>query len=122
MTSVLQPVSRSGDWHERSRGRAGMIGLIIAEGSLLAIFVVAYLFYIGKSLHGPYPKEVLEVPIVNTMCLLASSVSHRRAGGTRPASGRLGSGRHVVTTDSRAGRHLPRRHRASGAGSSSIRG
>jgi cytochrome c oxidase subunit III len=75
MTSVLQPVSRSGDGHELSRGRAGMIGLIIAEASLLAIFVVAYLFYIGKSLHGPYPKDVLEVPIFNTLCLLASSVT-----------------------------------------------
>jgi cytochrome c oxidase subunit 3 len=75
MTSVLQPVSRSGDWHELSRGRAGMIGLIIAEASLLGIFVVAYLFYIGKSLNGPYPNEVLEVPVLNTISLLASSVT-----------------------------------------------
>jgi cytochrome c oxidase subunit 3 len=75
MTSVLPPVSRSGDWHELSRGRAGMIGLIIAEASLLGIFVVAYLFYIGKSLSGPYPNEVLEVPVLNTLCLLASSVT-----------------------------------------------
>src|SRR5215217_9538618 len=75
MTSVLQPVSQSGDWHQLSGGRAGMIGLIIAEASLLAIFVVAYLFYIGKSLNGPYPKDVLEVQIFNTLCLLASSVT-----------------------------------------------
>jgi cytochrome c oxidase subunit 3 len=94
MTSVLQPVSRSGDWHQLSRGRAGMIGLIIAEASLLGIFVVAYLFYIGKSLSGPYPNEVLEVPVLNTMCLLASSVTVgltvralRQGGGVRPASG-----------------------------------
>jgi cytochrome c oxidase subunit III len=52
-----------------------MIGLIIAEASLLGIFVVAYLFYIGKSLSGPYPSEVLEVPVLNTICLLASSVT-----------------------------------------------
>ena len=38
------------------RGRAGMIGLIVAEASLFAVFVVAYLFYIGKSLNGPYPE------------------------------------------------------------------
>jgi cytochrome c oxidase subunit III len=93
MTSVWPPVSRSGDWQQLSRGRAGMIGLIIAEASLLAIFVVAYLFYLGKSLHGPYPKDVLEVPILNTLCLLASSVTvglavralrqgHRRWVGT----------------------------------------
>jgi cytochrome c oxidase subunit 3 len=69
------PSMLSGDWSELSRGRAGMIGLIVAEASLLGIFVVAYLFYIGKSLHGPYPQDVLEVPIFNTMCLLASSAT-----------------------------------------------
>jgi cytochrome c oxidase subunit III len=57
------------------RGRVGMIGLIVAESSLFAVFVVAYLFYIGKSLNGPYPKDVLELPIVNTVCLLSSSVT-----------------------------------------------
>ena len=57
------------------RGRVGMIGLIVAEGSLFAVFVVAYLFYIGKSLNGPYPKDVLELPIFNTVCLLSSSVT-----------------------------------------------
>src|SRR5256886_14474661 len=75
MTSVWPPVSGWGDWQDLARGRAGMIGLIIAEASLLAIFVVAYLFYIGKSLHGPFPKDVLEVPILNTLCLLVSSVT-----------------------------------------------
>jgi cytochrome c oxidase subunit 3/cytochrome o ubiquinol oxidase subunit 3 len=52
-----------------------MIGLIMAEASLLGIFVVAYLFYLGKSWTGPYPSDVLEVPIFNTVCLLASSVT-----------------------------------------------
>jgi cytochrome c oxidase subunit III len=80
MTTVLPPVSRSGDWQQLSRGQAGMIGLIIAEASLLGIFVVAYLFYIGKSLNGPYPSEVLEVPVFNTICLLASSVTVGLAG------------------------------------------
>ena len=57
------------------RGRAGMIGLIVAESSLFAVFVVAYLFYIGKSLTGPYPQDVLELPLFNTVCLLSSSVT-----------------------------------------------
>ena len=57
------------------RGRVGMIGLIIAESALFAVFVVAYLFYIGKSLNGPYPKDVLELPIFNTVCLLSSSIT-----------------------------------------------
>ena len=57
------------------RGRVGMIGLIVAESSLFAVFVVAYLFYIGKSLNGPYPKDVLELPIFNAVCLLSSSIT-----------------------------------------------
>lgn len=57
------------------RGRAGMVGLITAEVSLFAVFVVAYLAYIGKSVSGPRPAEVLELPIVGTLCLLSSSVT-----------------------------------------------
>ncbi len=75
MSSVLHPEALAGEWGQLSRGRAGMLGLIMAEASLLGVFVVAYLFYIGKSLHGPYPQDVLEVPIFNTICLLASSVT-----------------------------------------------
>jgi len=52
-----------------------MIGFIVAETSLFAVFVVAYLFYIGKSLTGPSPKEVLDLPIVGTVCLLSSSLT-----------------------------------------------
>ena len=37
--------------------------------------MVAYVFYIGKSLSGPSPREVLSVPIVNTICLLSSSIT-----------------------------------------------
>ena len=64
----------SGVSHEW-RGRAGMIGLIVAEGSLFAVFVVAHLFYIGKSINGPYPRDVLQIPVVGTICLLASSAT-----------------------------------------------
>src|SRR3979409_731925 len=48
-----------------SRGRVGMFSLISAESAIFTIFVVAYLFYIGKSVSGPVPKDVLELPIVN---------------------------------------------------------
>ena len=58
-----------------ARGRAGVIGFIVAEASLFAVFVVAYLFYIGKSATGPTPREVLDLPIVNTVCLLSSSIT-----------------------------------------------
>lgn len=55
------------------RGHIGMWCLIAAESSIFTIFVVAYLFYAGKSLNGPYPNEVLHVPIFNSICLFASS-------------------------------------------------
>jgi cytochrome c oxidase subunit 3/cytochrome o ubiquinol oxidase subunit 3 len=57
------------------RARVGMICLIIAEASLFSVFVVAYLFYLGRSANGPYPKDVLELPVLATICLLASSAS-----------------------------------------------
>src|SRR3981081_4382296 len=36
------------EWDHPSRGRVGMFGLIAAEAAIFTIFVVAYLFYIGK--------------------------------------------------------------------------
>lgn len=57
------------------RGRVGIICLIVAEISLFGVFVVAYLYYIGKSLNGPYPRDVLDLPVVSTICLLSSSLS-----------------------------------------------
>src|SRR5262249_53067074 len=57
------------------RGRVGVFCLIATEAALFSIFVVAYLFYIGKSAIGPYPAQVLEVPILSTICLLASSAT-----------------------------------------------
>src|ERR1700733_14758507 len=62
------------------RGRVGMACLIIAESAIFTIFVVAYLFYIGKSLSGPTPREVLETPIFYTICLLSSSLTIHFAG------------------------------------------
>jgi cytochrome c oxidase subunit 3 len=62
-------------WVLPSRGRVGMISLIAAESAIFTIFVVAYIFYIGKSLAGPMPKDVLEAPIFNTICLLSSSLT-----------------------------------------------
>ena len=52
-----------------------MILVILTETALFTIFVVAYLFYIGKSISGPYPHEVLELPILGTVLLLSSSVT-----------------------------------------------
>jgi len=57
-----------------------MACLIIAESAIFTIFVVAYLFYIGKSLTGPTPQQVLETPIFFTICLLSSSLTVHFAG------------------------------------------
>jgi len=63
------------EWRLPSRGKVAMAGLIIAESAIFTIFVVAYLFYLGKSITGPTPREVLETPIFYTICLLSSSLT-----------------------------------------------
>ena len=63
-----------------SRRRVGVLGLIAAESAVFTIFVVAYVFYIGKSLTGPRPQDVLHVPIFYTICLLSSSLTIHFAG------------------------------------------
>src|SRR6516162_4320559 len=67
-------------WSLPYRGKVAMASLIIAEAAIFTIFVVAYLFYLGKSLTGPTPREVLETPIFYTICLLSSSLTIHLAG------------------------------------------
>jgi len=75
------------NWDRPGRGRVGMFGLIAAEAAIFTIFVVAYLFYVGKSLTGPLPKDVLSVPIIYTICLLSSSLTiHLAAKSLRRGS------------------------------------
>jgi cytochrome c oxidase subunit III len=62
-------------WNQPSRGVVGMYCLIAAEAAIFTIFVIAYIFYIGKSLTGPQPRDVLHVPIFFTICLLSSSLT-----------------------------------------------
>ena len=69
---VLPPAE---PWSLPSRGRVGMLSLIIGESGIFTIFVVAYIYYIGKSLSGPTPQQVLDIPLFNTICLLSSSVT-----------------------------------------------
>jgi cytochrome c oxidase subunit 3/cytochrome o ubiquinol oxidase subunit 3 len=58
-----------------TRGQVGMLGLIASESAFFAAFVVAYLFYAGRTATGPTPDPVLEVPFLGTACLLGSSVT-----------------------------------------------
>src|ERR1700683_5519763 len=65
--------------------------LIAAETAIFTIIVIAYIdfrlpdhgggngvhriFYIGKSVTGPQPRDVLHVPVFLTICLLSSSLT-----------------------------------------------
>src|ERR1700676_4623983 len=76
MSAITTPFGQKpAAWSLPYRGKVGMASLIFAESAIFTIFVVAYLFYIGKSLTGPTPREVLETPIFYTICLLASSLT-----------------------------------------------
>jgi cytochrome c oxidase subunit III len=72
MSSI--PIFADESWRLPSRGRVAMCCLIIGESAIFTIFVVAYIYYIGRSTFGPTPK-ILDVPIFNTVCLLASSIT-----------------------------------------------
>jgi cytochrome c oxidase subunit 3 len=74
-SAVITRPSIEPDWVLPSRGRVGMFSMIAAEAAIFTIFVVAYIFYIGKSVSGPTPKDVLDLPILGTVCLLSSSVT-----------------------------------------------
>jgi cytochrome c oxidase subunit 3 len=63
------------EWKLPDRGRVGVLCLIATEFALFTIFVVAYAFYIGKSVAGPQPSQVLELPVWSTICLLSSSIT-----------------------------------------------
>ena len=81
MSAIATPLSQTPeDWKLPYRGKVGMACLIFAESAIFTIFVVAYLFYVGKSLTGPTPREVLETPIFYTICLLSSSLTIHFAG------------------------------------------
>lgn len=72
-------------WNRPYRGRVGMACLILTESTFFVIFVVAYLFYIGQNLNGPYPKDVIPpiyvnwLVLFNSLCLFASSYTVHRA-------------------------------------------
>jgi cytochrome c oxidase subunit III len=73
--AAVAPSHSTQPWTLPSRGKAGILALILTESSFFSIFVAAYIYYIGKSLSGPYPRDVLSPPIINTICLLSSSVT-----------------------------------------------
>ena len=62
-------------WTLPRRGPVGILLFILAESSLFGVFVAAYLYYIGRSVTGPTPREVLQFPVFMTVCLLSSSLT-----------------------------------------------
>jgi cytochrome c oxidase subunit 3/cytochrome o ubiquinol oxidase subunit 3 len=72
MSTLSSPVTET---HLPYKGRVAMFALIAAETAIFTIFVVAYIYYIGQSLSGPTPREVLTLPIFNTIFLLSSSLT-----------------------------------------------
>ena len=72
-TVPLQHDQRDAEWTLPSRGTVAMAALITAESAIFTIFVVAYLYYLGRDVTGPTPREVLEIPVFGTVCLLSSS-------------------------------------------------
>jgi len=86
-SATIQPGPLQTSWFLPYKGLVGMICLITAESAIFTIFVVAYLFYLGKSLTGPTPREILEIPAFATVCLLSSSLTvHLAVGALRKAS------------------------------------
>jgi len=76
MSATITPFAQTPEaWKLPYRSKVGMACLIIAESAIFTIFVVAYLYYAGKSLTGPTPREVLQTPIFYTICLLSSSLT-----------------------------------------------
>ena len=72
-TVPLEHIAHPESWKLPSRGYVAMSSLIVAESAIFTIFVTAYLYYLGRDIAGPTPREVLELPIFGTVCLLSSS-------------------------------------------------
>lgn len=73
-TIPMRHATYEGEWKLPSRGVVAMCSFICAESAIFTIFIVAYIYFIGRSAYGPTPK-VLEVPVFNTICLLSSSLT-----------------------------------------------
>lgn len=75
MTTATIALTSEQSTSNPDRGRVGMFCLIAAESAIFTIFVVAYLYYLGQSLSGPTPRQVLRLPILNSICLISSSLT-----------------------------------------------
>src|SRR3954465_10518845 len=58
-------------------GQWGMAAFLLSEVAFFSTLIVTYVTFMGEDTVGPKPNEVLELrlAILNTICLLASSVT-----------------------------------------------
>lgn len=96
--AAIIPQNEVEEWSLPSRGVVGMACLILAEAAIFIIFVVAYLYYLGKSLSGPTPDDVLSLPIFTTVCLLSSSITVHLAVSALHKSDRVMTSLWLATT------------------------
>src|SRR5215510_2602992 len=73
--AYLSTAPKAAEWNLPSARKVALVCLILTETTLFSIFVAGYVFYIGKSLTGPTPREVLNLPVLATIFLLSSSVT-----------------------------------------------
>ena len=73
--ATLSIAPEATEWKLPSARKVAIVCLVLTETTLFSIFVAGYLFYIGKSLTGPTPRGVLDLPVLATICLLSSSVT-----------------------------------------------
>jgi len=73
--AYLTTTPKAAEWKLPSARKVAIVCLILTETTLFSIFVAGYVFYIGKSLTGPTPREVLDLPVLATIFLLSSSVT-----------------------------------------------
>lgn len=86
----LPPIEH--DKFSLSSSQVGVICVMICEAVMFATLLIAYLIYMNESIVGPYPAEVLSLPIaiLNTIFLVSSSFTIEyaiRAIHKRSASG-----------------------------------
>ena len=73
--AYLKTAPKAAEWKLPSARKVAIVCLILTETTLFSIFFAGYVFYIGKSLTGPTPREVLDLPVLATIFLLSSSVT-----------------------------------------------
>ena len=84
-------------WKLPSRGVVGMARLIVAESAIFTIFVVAYLYYMGRDVTGPHAARSAGAPDLRhrsacfraaaSSCSRSARIEHGQDGGLQAVVG-----------------------------------